>query len=534
MSAFTHSKKSRYLFVAIPLLWLLATSMPEVLRDRIYPFDSALIAANGGLFERLFAEFGAFLEAPSDWMWAYYDQYPAMSVRRHPPLFGFVSGIVYTATGVSASAAKFTVMLFACVFAVGCYAVSRRMLSEPLFACLATLLIIATPEVAMHFHTVWLDVPALAFAIWVIYFYVARLDGDTSLRNALLLAGFAVLALYTYQPVIVLLAGVFLHLLAREHRMIFRDRSVLIAAAGMIVAMLPLVVFTLYFARDNLLATTGEIPTQWKEFDSDTYAGWMNRNKLSLAYWTEYARYLLQCAPLQIAGMFLWSVLRLWRRPKSAEVMLLICFLVTYIGFSWLPVKGHRYVLYMVLPASILSVMAVRDLATLVLADGRSATAAAAAALLACTVLQFGLVPPYAPYLYMSGFDKPITRILEGKPDANILYSGRNDAAFVFFTRANDEAGLVTVHRASVQLTNPRDLAAYIEKNDIHYVVIEIDNPGFDSLEIIEEFRVAIIDYVSADAGFAAAGAYRLPLGVSEVVHYVSVEVYERSPAGEQ
>ena len=75
------------------MLCVLIASLPEVLRDRIYPLDSAQIAANGALFHSLFFEFGAFISAPVDWLWSYFEQYPALSLRRHPPLFGFVAGI---------------------------------------------------------------------------------------------------------------------------------------------------------------------------------------------------------------------------------------------------------------------------------------------------------------------------------------------------------------------------------------------------------------------------------------------------------
>ena len=530
MTAMNKNAMARYAFVAIPVVWLLAVSVPEVFRDRIFPFDSALIAANGALFERLFSEFVDFLSAPADWLWGYYDQYPAMSVRRHPPLFGIASGIVYSIAGVSASAAKFTVMLFGCVFVAGTYALSCRILGSVLLAGLATLLVVATPEIAMHFYSVWLDIPSLAFAIWVLYFYVRRIQGDTSLRNAILLAGFAVLALYTYQPVVLLLAGVFVHLLIREWRTLFTDRPMLIAAAGLVVAMLPLIAFTLYFARDNLLITVGEIPKEWKEFGSPGYADWMIRDKFSLAYWTVYGRMLLQSAPLQVVGVIVWAVLRFWRRPSTEEVMLFLCVVVTYVGFSWLLVKGHRYTLYMMIPASLLCIAAFRDVAAQLFRERSRAMAIAAAISLALILLQFIAVRPYAPYLYLSGMNDPVARILEDTPDAQILYSGRNDAAFVFYTRSLDDTGTARVHRASVQLTDTDDIEMYLVENDIDYVVLEIDNPGYDSLEVIDEFRESILHFVGDKALFAIVDTYSLPFGVSDDVGNVSLSVYKQLP----
>ena len=242
----------RAALLAFPLLWLLVVSLPEVMRDSIFPFDSALIAANGALFERLFSEFGSFIKAPVDWLWSYYDQYPALSVRRHPPLFGFVAGIVYSMVGSSTIAAKLTVMLFGMGFATGVFFVARRMFGGDLPAAAATLLVVSTPQIALHFRSVWLDVPSLAFAIWAIYFYLARLDGDESIRNVLYIVVFTVLSLYTYQPVVVLLAGVFAHLLLREWRTIYKDRGMWVGTGVLIALMLPLIAFTVYFATDNL------------------------------------------------------------------------------------------------------------------------------------------------------------------------------------------------------------------------------------------------------------------------------------------
>ena len=119
IASFTSSAQARAVLILVPLIWIVVAALPEILRDRIYPFDSALIAANGALFHSLFAEIGAFMMAPADWLWDYYEQYPALSVRRHPPLFGFMAGLVYSVVGVSAVSAKLTVMLFGIGFAIG-------------------------------------------------------------------------------------------------------------------------------------------------------------------------------------------------------------------------------------------------------------------------------------------------------------------------------------------------------------------------------------------------------------------------------
>jgi hypothetical protein len=526
----TESRLVRALLIAAPVAWLVAATWPELMRDRIFPFDSALIAANGGLFQRMFAEFGQFLTAPVDWLWAYYDQYPALSVRRHPPLFGFVAGIIYALFGMSTLTAKLTVMLFGFVFAVGAYFVSRRVTQNNWLAFCAALLIVATPQITLHFYSIWLDIPSLASAIWVFVFYLRRLDGDRSTTNAMGMVVFTVLALYTYQPTVVLLAVVFVHLLFHEWRTILKDRSMWIGAILLILMMLPLIAFTLYFAKDNLTITTGEIPEEWKEFSSPTYAQWMVRDKLSIAYWIAYGRMIVQSYPIQFVGFWMWVLLRFVRKPTLAETLMFTCTVVTYIGFSWLVVKGHRYTLYMMLPASILTVTAMRDLLGQFDLRKLTPTAVAGCVILVCTLLQSQLVGPYAPYQYLSGVHQPVAQILGDNAYARILYSGRNDAAFVFYTRSLDDRRAARVHRASVQLAEPDQLHTYIRANNIEFIVVETENPGYDTLEVLDQFRDAILDYVGSDSGFALQANYRLPYGVDGPDGHVLLNVYRLTP----
>lgn len=524
-----NDRSAAYLLLAITLFWLIAASLPEILRDRIFPFDSALYAANGALFEKMYAEFGSFLAAPGEWLWNYYDQYPALSVRRHPPLFGLVSGVVYTIFGVSVASAKLTVMLFAVAFTIGVYFAAQRLLSGHFAAACTALLVVSTPQVAMHFRSIWLDIPSLALAVWVFFFYIGRLNGDRSLKNVMAMVVFSVLALYTYQPTLVLLTGVFIHLLLREWRSLFKDRAMLVGAGLLVILMLPLVAFTLYFASDNLLITTGELPDAWEEFSSPTYADWLIRDKLSVAYWSEYGRMFFQTYPLQFAGVCLWALLRFFRQPRSAEVLMLVCLIVTYVGFSWLLVKGHRYTLYMVVPASFMTVAAIYDLTKLVSHDAVRSYVYSGAAVLLLSGLQSGIVSAYVPYRFLWGMDEPVDFVLNENPEARILYSGRCDSAFVFYTRSRDSDGQASIHRASVQVTDTADLLEYVDNLKIDYVVVEVENPAYDSLEVIDDFRDTILSKIPGYGDFRLRAEFELPYGAFEQEGSVLLHVYGRS-----
>jgi Dolichyl-phosphate-mannose-protein mannosyltransferase len=530
-AGFLDSNRAAAVLLALPLVWMVVANLPLALRDSIFPFDSALIAANGGLFAALFADLGSFAAAPVDWLWAYYDQYPALSVRRHPPLFGFVAGIVYSITGVSTVAAKVTVLMFGLIFATGVFATAKRYFGSFLLASVTTVLVVITQETAIHFYSVWLDIPSLSFAIWVFYFYLGRLQGDRSLRNILCMVGFAVLALYTYQPTILLLAGLFLHMVLREWRTLFTDGRMLGGAAALILLMLPLLAFTLYFAQDNLQVTTGQIPEEWQEFASPDYADWMIRDRLSAAYWLEYGRMLLKAYPVQLAGALLWLLLLAKRRPVSAETLMAACFAITYIGFSWLIVKGHRYTLYMMLPATFLTVSAIRDISAVWLTDKTRMVLITGGAVMTLAVGQAALVPAYVPYTYLSGMGKPIADIFAANSSPTILYSGRADAAFVLYARSADTDRQVSLHRASVQVTEPGEIASYIRNQDIDVIVLEVDNPGYDTLDVIDEFRDTILTYIASSNEFELASEYRLPYGVYTPEGEVLLRVYQQAPS---
>lgn len=523
-----NNRLSYIVLVAIPVAWILAVSIAEVMRDRIYPLDSAQIAANGALFQSLFFELRAFLTSPMDWLWDYFDQYPAVSLRRHPPLFGFVSGVVYSAFGVSTMAAKWTVLSFSVLLTAGVFAVGSRLLRSYLLASCATLLLVATPQVADHFRSVWLDVPSLSLSIWVFYFYLKRLDGDLSGKPVAGMVTFTVLALYMYQPVVILLTGVVVHMLIMEWRTFYKDRQILLGAVSLIVLMLPLVVFTLYFAMDSLQATTGVVPGEWKEFDSPGYADWMPRDKLTFAYWTEYAKIIAVCYPVQVFGVALWSLLRIWRKPDTGEVLMFVCTVVAYIAFSWLVVKGYRYTLYIMLPSSFLTVAALRDVSQPLLRNSAYSVVLATSLASVAAILQSIFAPLYAEYMKVEGFNEPVQAILTESVNAEVLYSGRADAAFVFYMRSYDTSRSSTVYRASMQLESPDEIAAFVESEGIDYILVETENSGFDSLEVIDKFREEIVSFAESSAAFEQHSSYRLPYGGARQEGRIRLELYKR------
>src|SRR5581483_833641 len=129
---------------------------------------------------------------PKGWAFAYYNQYPALTVFFYPPLFYLLEGLGYAVFGVSHAVAQGLESAFVLAAALGGFALARKFMSAPA-ALGAALALIAAPQVALWGRAVMLDVPALAFVIWSLWAAIAFVDtkrpGFLYLAAALVLGG---------------------------------------------------------------------------------------------------------------------------------------------------------------------------------------------------------------------------------------------------------------------------------------------------------------------------------------------------------
>jgi len=316
---------------AILITWICIFSGPELLKDRIFPFDSALFAANGALFSALILDITNFAYAPIDWLWDYYNQYPALFVRRHPPFYGFIEGIIYVILGVSVFSAKLTVLLFSLLFAIATYYSVLKFWKDELLAFCAALVLITAPLISMYFRSVWIDIPALAFAMLAFLFYGRRQDQPVKTARSLVpVLIFSLLSLYTYQLTLFLLAGLGMHLLVTERKRLFKDKYHVFSILAFVILLVPLAFQTISFAGDSLQALSGRMPDEWDQFAP-------LKEKLDLAYWFYYLKVLFVQLPVMLFGLALWLVLLFRRKPSSPEIIFVICFVLSYIVFSWFP-----------------------------------------------------------------------------------------------------------------------------------------------------------------------------------------------------
>lgn len=492
----------RTLLLLVLLGWVIAYSAPELKQDRIEPYDSSSYASNGALFLSLAADFSRFLQAPIDWLFAYYHQYPAVGVRRHPPLFGIVEAGVYSWTGVSVFGANLTILLFWLVFTVGVYAMAAQFWDDAV-AFATTLLIVASPSFFLYMRTIWLDIPSLAFAAWAFFFYGRWLAGGRRSWSSLLATvACMTLALYTYQLPVFLFTGLALHLAAVEWGTLHKNKKVLLAALLFVVLMTPLAIFSVTMAQDNMGVAMGRVvfPTATPVAD-----------KLSPVYWLHYSRVLWSDYSLQAVGVVLWAVLAVRQRPSTAELLFGLCLVVCYVGFSWFPSKSTRYALSMAFAASPLAVLAYRRLYYLALGERTPwREVGFAGGLIAALVVQ--ALPTRSAPGYVAHFAQPVQDVLSLKPDARIFYAGDFDAAFVFYVRQADTAQRAQVYRATVQVEDPRTVPAFVEAEGIDFIVFEdLDLPP--GMEHHRDFRSAILAYLAQSEEFTPVGRYDLLFG---------------------
>jgi Dolichyl-phosphate-mannose-protein mannosyltransferase len=493
---------------------------PELRYDRIFPYDSASYANDGALFLTAAQDGPAILRSPIKWLWEYYDEYPALSLRRHPPLYGVFEAIVYSLTGVSVFGAQLTSLLFFLCFAVSLYAAVFRLTRDILVAAGTAVIVITSPPVQSIARQIWLDLPALTFGCWAFYWYAKRLDGSGDpFWTPAAIAFLMLLSLYTYPLAVFLLFGIIVHWIVVERSTVWKDRPVIVVALLGCLLLVPLLLQNIIFARDNVISVAGVV-------DNELSAFIPVQRKLSLTYWTYYISMLGTHFPIQTAGFLLWMLWRL-RRPSATEWLMLVCMAITYLAFTWIPSKCERYALYIAFPASILATLALRDLSQKLFGSARAASLIAytSVVLVAC-VLQIAIVP--VGVCYVAEMDRPVRAIIDKVSKPKILYCGAMDAAFVFYVRAADEKRETRIDRAGVQLQANEPIDDFIKRSQIN--VIAFENPAVaPSDEERIKLTKAIIAYLANHPEFKNLGVWNLVYGNPRSEKPALVSVFTRN-----
>ena len=433
--------------------------------------DSPRHALNGAFVMDLIAAFP--VGDPMGFAYAYYTQYPALTILLYPPLLSFALAPFYAVFGVSQETALLVLFIFYCALALSAYGLARLWLPRA-GAFGVALILVAAPEIAFWGRQVMLEIPAFAFVVWSAVFLVRHLRVKDA-RSLYASAAFLVLAMYTKLSVTFLVAPYAVAILLARGWSIFRDPHTYLIGAAAIVGLLPLIFLTVEFGQANVTSVIGIA-------DADV-------SRFSLHGWIWYAKKLpfqIGWPPFLLALAFvLWAF---WRRDQMStsapEGMLLIAwFIFGYLYYSAIDLKEARHSVFLLLPVALWSGMALyRWLPAERLAGG--ATIALGIVTLATTLVT-------RPVLYVDGYDDVVAFIAEKAPqDSVVLFSGYRDGAFIFNLRTHEERRDLTTLRADkllLQIAVRRalgvkqkdyteaEISDLLNRLGVHYVVAEPD-----------------------------------------------------------
>lgn len=468
--------KYRAWSLAVIALVAVALASPSVLVDKEpYNFDESAFLTTGTYFSSAIQDLGGFLSNPVQWSKDYYNQYPCISLRRHPPLFFVFEGISYTFFGTNYVAARLALMACTVAMSVGFFLVSHRYFKDSALAITATLLLLAVTCRVPAIQEVWLDVPTMAWAIWGLYFWDLWRT-ESQIRYGVGFAFCCLCALYTYQLSLFLIVAMFgiaglywlypkADLSGSSSPMPFR--GFLGVSIGFFLLLLPLIVFTIVLGKDQLQVAAGaqlEEYARFRKADSTFSA----KNLLF------YLDNLSKVFPIAIISFVFLGVSRLSRFKKleGLDPLLILATGITYAGFTLVSSGGTRYGWYIVVPTVIWG-------ADLLGSVSRIAPKTMRAAL--CIGLASLLLIESGSRDYSSRFLKEpvdMQRAFDLVQDrTNILYSGTFDARFVFVVRANDPNRKHRVFRGTVQVKDKDDLKSFVEKNRIDAVLVQLPDP---------------------------------------------------------
>ena len=448
----------------------------------ISPYDDLMFANNGMFFLGAFQDIGHVLSGPKEWMWNYYNQYPALFLRRHPPLFGLIESAVFAVTGPSLIAAKLLVFVFAAVWVLAWFALLVFAVDSVVLAAAGAIAIATLPMALELSSAIRVDIPSAAFLL------LACLAGRNlvhtkSYRAALLTAGCIVASLYTYQLSVFGAAALVLSCGLPEIRAVIRGKrnDLLLLGATTFALMLPLAAITLLFAQDNLAGIASEAPKEFAPFIPV-------KSQRSLEYWMFYLKVMGEHFPLALAGLAVWVAAKVKAGFQRRDLFFVLWFVLGYIGLSCVPSKGDRYAFHFATPALALGVIGLSELLTQFATrrNVRSSIAAAACALVLAVNVRLGMARDYE---LAGGLGAAAEQLLAQKPSARILYCGALSPLFIYEVRSRDPQRKASVLRCDSELEKSASLGDVIAARNVSYVAVESQSLRTDERAQFEKMQ---------------------------------------------
>ncbi len=459
-------------FVLILIIVNLLLVMPEALKERIYPYSGAIFAANGAFFLSVFHDFTNFISSPMNWVVDYYEQYPALWIRRHPPLLGVVESAMFAMFGISFVTAKMTIFASSLFWGLGWFFALAKMFKDELLAFATTLLILTFPMTIGLETSVRADIPSLAFLLWGCYTFACYLESSRETYvYAVLTAILLACSLYTYQLTLFAVIAIFLYAMTQKSGF-YKSPGFYTCVILFSLLMLPLVIYDVTIALQTVKGiVSGNI--------SKTFADYAPiRSRWSFENWLHYLTVSFKVFPLAAVGLVLWGVTRRRFSLLKYEMFFFLWIILGYIGFSIIPSKNPRYVYHFIIAALPLTVIGVRDSVKMLAQKRISEKATARITTLLMIALVFWNIAGIsnAKALYVQGVDKAVQAVLSEDTSAKILYHGTFESPFVFYLRKYDSDRQARVFRTTNEFNDSEKILEDLSKYHVNFVVIESEN----------------------------------------------------------
>ncbi|MFT3847199.1 MAG: hypothetical protein QM739_00545 [Propionivibrio sp.] len=426
--------------------------------------------------------------------------------------------------GVSAVSAKLTIFAFSTIFVVGWYLALRTWTGRRSIAFLATLATITLPMTVQLSTSIRVDIPALALFAWALYgFRIHEERRPIGLSGAVLVSFLLACSLYTYQLPMFSVVALFVFWVVVDWPTIFRKADAYVLTGTFAAFMIPLVIFTLKFAYDNVAGVVG--PTV-KDFEIFTPVN----SKLSPQYWLYYLDMAWDIYRVPTLGFALWVATKFRFPIRNWEKFFVIWFAAAYLGFSLFPSKGDRYAYYFVLAVLPLAAAAFVDLWEQGI-RGRPwvRLALIGAGGLAITVSVSGIPRFRTPTV--SGMDQVAREIVATRQSGNVLYHGRFESAFIYYLRKEDQARAFRALRSGNEIADPARLESTLDQENVGVVVMQapIAQKGGGYAEIYQPLFDKLSGMLAiGDGPYRFWKEFHVQYGVPGEENDVSIRVYVR------
>lgn len=460
----------------------------------------------------------------------YYGQYPALSIGYRPPFFPFVEALFNAVFGVNVWSSRLAIQAFALVGITAWFLLVRRVFDTNV-AVLACLVFITLPFVAKWGWYTMAELPLVSMTMLTAYLFY-RYAEALEPRFMYAAAVSFVLTVWTKQTAFYLALWFVLALvLDRSLLRAFANKHAWIGVLGVLAALIPLAMITLWLGDQNLAQSTGVgLSMSTTEAASQRFENLYTHLKHLTSF---------QLPPLTLILAAAGLVMSIARKDgRTLYFWLLI--LTTYGFFAYILNPNERYTIFWLPAFSVFAVLPAFYLGERHPRLGKSL----AAAVLAAVGLHGYLIYSNAPH-YATGYDKAADYVVANSHSPAVLVDAYNNGYFTYFVRQADVDRSMYVLRGDKLFTSSSiggrnklqvhaqtrtELQALMDEYGVEYIVVEDKN--YTPVDIHDELRRFLQEGPFEKELEVAVDATRSPLRDAKLIVYRYLE--RKPPSGRE